>query len=1124
MKNHSIQALLVLSCLISIAPLMEAKCWSRTDICYNGDFTMTHDWFYAHLTAATYNVVFSGESAYDSNSNSYMVCPNSALNINNINTIVYGCNDGVSHSESADLVAWVYDGAGNQVAMNYNNYGPRDADTLRSEVIPGVANKGACMKGNGLGNHMTVYNFNDATKTYTVYIDQVTGYCPTCCVLQPYIKTLKALKNFNVGVASNPSVSITAPQPVTTSPLSTIPLAWTITNTGSNLETISISKNCGGYSCGFVSYTDNHVLTLTPGQSYTVVLDIFTTSSSTCGNAAITVTYDDGYGFSCIQPKTLTSSVPISLANGCSGTTTSPPVTTTLCKSNTQVCTSGGECCSGVCNCGYCCNSGECGWGTTPAVCVPNGQRRSNQWLDGICVNGRWDTYTCGWGCNTNSCSPGGGKFDCYSGSCALHSSDGNYYCDAGSCNPATTTTIPPSPVNDASFVSQSVPPMCAGRSFVVSVTMKNIGSTTWTAAGNYRLGSQNPQDNTIWGTGRAYLSGSDSIAPGAQKTFSFTVTAPSTTGTYNFQWRMLRENVEWFGQTTPNIAVNVNSCPAATTTTTSSSSSSSSSTTSTTLYKRIVTLRFIVNDDHSSKLNCTLFTNVSSTWKVNRTLIGVNANEVNHTVLYGVSEGMYGWTVSCSDGLHQYIFPRNASRTDGVAPGQYWIFYVRAPAITTTTTTTLGGGTTTTTTTTTTKATTSTTIVVCKSNTQACASASECCSGVCNCGYCCNSGECGWGTTPAVCVANGQRRSNQWLDGICVNGRWDTYTCGWGCDINSCSPGGGKFDCYSGACNLHSSDGKYYCDAGSCNPTTTTTTTTIPSIIPGNSDVVLVTDLSGSMMYCLDGSMSGCSYASGCPNTPAHANGCTDVNGNNPVRFQLAQNLSKDFIDQVLSRPNNKVAVVAFAGSAGTAAPYLTSLSSDPVYLKGQIAAYTANNAALGSLTCSCCGIRAAGKILTDQSGASRNKYIIFMSDGVANMRCNGVFPDATPTTPYAACAPVNCGIADVTPTCTVSGYPYAIVHPNQAFNCNKATGAFKNACMSSYDTVSISNAKRDACSVNTAVSGLKIYSIGMFNSQFVSGCSWGATSLSDISGCGSGQTFIGTTTSELGTIYAKF
>jgi len=51
-----------------------------------------------------------------------------------------------------------------------------------------------------------------------------------------------------------------------------------------------------------------------------------------------------------------------------------------------------------------------------------------------------------------------------------------------------------------------------------------------------------------------------------------------------------------------------------------------------------------------------------------------------------------------------------------------------------------------------------------------------------------------------------------------------------------------------------------------------------------------------------------------------------------------------------------------------------------------------------------------------------------------------------------------------------------------------------------------------------------LKIYSIGMFNSQFVSGCSWGATSLSDISGCGSGQTFIGTTTSELGTIYAKF
>lgn len=42
----------------------------------------------------------------------------------------------------------------------------------------------------------------------------------------------------------------------------------------------------------------------------------------------------------------------------------------------------------------------------------------------------------------------------------------------------------------------------------------------------------------------------------------SFTVTAPSTPGTYNFQWRMLQECIVWFGDLTPNVAVNVQAAP----------------------------------------------------------------------------------------------------------------------------------------------------------------------------------------------------------------------------------------------------------------------------------------------------------------------------------------------------------------------------------------------------------------------------------------------------------------------------------------------------------------------------------------------------------------------------------
>ena len=117
---------------------------------------------------------------------------------------------------------------------------------------------------------------------------------------------------------------------------------------------------------------------------------------------------------------------------------------------------------------------------------------------------------------------------------------------------------------NDAQFISQTVPTtMGAGQTYDVSVTMKNIGSTTWTAAQNYKLGSRNPADNTTWGFSRVNVP--TTVAPGASVTYSFTVTAPSTPGSYNFQWGSLREGVEWFGELTTNVAVNVTGRPTCT-------------------------------------------------------------------------------------------------------------------------------------------------------------------------------------------------------------------------------------------------------------------------------------------------------------------------------------------------------------------------------------------------------------------------------------------------------------------------------------------------------------------------------------------------------------------------------
>jgi len=119
------------------------------------------------------------------------------------------------------------------------------------------------------------------------------------------------------------------------------------------------------------------------------------------------------------------------------------------------------------------------------------------------------------------------------------------------------TPTFTPTPrANEAQFVSQSVPAqMNAGQQYAVSVVMRNTGSNTW-FPGSYKLGSQNPHENRNWGSSRIDLT--TTVAPGQNGVFSWTVTAPASVGTFNFQWRMLNVGVEWFGALSDNVAVSV--------------------------------------------------------------------------------------------------------------------------------------------------------------------------------------------------------------------------------------------------------------------------------------------------------------------------------------------------------------------------------------------------------------------------------------------------------------------------------------------------------------------------------------------------------------------------------------
>jgi hypothetical protein len=109
-----------------------------------------------------------------------------------------------------------------------------------------------------------------------------------------------------------------------------------------------------------------------------------------------------------------------------------------------------------------------------------------------------------------------------------------------------------------AQYLSQvGVPPtLQPGQKANVTITFRNAGGSTWAPGSKHLLGSQSDRDNTIWGFGRVALP--KTVPSNGKVTFGFTVTAPPAEGTYRFQWQMLQENVEWFGDPTPLLITNV--------------------------------------------------------------------------------------------------------------------------------------------------------------------------------------------------------------------------------------------------------------------------------------------------------------------------------------------------------------------------------------------------------------------------------------------------------------------------------------------------------------------------------------------------------------------------------------
>lgn len=116
---------------------------------------------------------------------------------------------------------------------------------------------------------------------------------------------------------------------------------------------------------------------------------------------------------------------------------------------------------------------------------------------------------------------------------------------------------------DSAVLTASSVPTsITAGATDSVSFTLQNNGTTTWTVwdgSTGYRFGNPSLGDlpDPVWGFTRQTVSGP--VIPGDSATFTFSITAPLTPGTYTFPaLQMIDEGVGWFGDLSSAVSVDV--------------------------------------------------------------------------------------------------------------------------------------------------------------------------------------------------------------------------------------------------------------------------------------------------------------------------------------------------------------------------------------------------------------------------------------------------------------------------------------------------------------------------------------------------------------------------------------
>lgn len=151
-----------------------------------------------------------------------------------------------------------------------------------------------------------------------------------------------------------------------------------------------------------------------------------------------------------------------------------------------------------------------------------------------------------------------------------------------------------------------------------------------------------------------------------------------------------------------------------------------------------------------------------------------------------------------------------------------------------------------------------------------------------------------------------------------------------------------------------------------------------------GIADVAIITDTSGSMDWSV-GEDANSQYDFGATQCGNLSDPNNKIFWGNNSRMSLARCLDIGFVTTILKISGNRVGLVAY--NSNPIGSYLNLTSNLTAVINGSsgISKYTANGG-----TAICAGIRKAKQMLRDQGSYDRRKFILVMTDGLANYQCN--------------------------------------------------------------------------------------------------------------------------------------